>query len=151
MKIYKTLSGEVFDLDFLPAQHREAYEEIKDYFDEQPHWNDFANFWLSKLKSIVNSSGEKLSETALFRVCQDLESRLGIQQGFIRRADYRDILRDIIEVEYTSRYHFCKVTGIDEGFLSNILSNKKDFSIAKFQEVLHKLGYELAVKKKEPV
>ena len=90
MKIYETLSGEVFDLDLLPARHREAYEEIKNYFDGQPHWNDFANFWLSRLKSIVSSSEEKLSETALFRICQDLESRLGIQQGFTRRADYTE-------------------------------------------------------------
>lgn len=151
MQIYKTLSGEIIDLDFLPGDHGQAYEEIKNYFDDQPHWNDFANFWMDKITSTVDSEEENLAETVLFKIGQDLESRLGIQQGYVRPADYRDVLRDLIEIEYKSRYQFCKSTGVDEGFLSKILGKKKNLSIAKLEEVLEKIGYEFVIRKKEVV
>ena len=77
-----------------------------------------------------------------------MESRLGIEQGCVRNADYRDRLAEIISEEFSSRYQFCKKAQVDEAFLANVLKKKKDFSIKKLEKILEDLGYELEIKKK---
>lgn len=102
---------------------------------------------------VLKVFGEKLSKeaitkTPLYKICQDMESRLGIEEGYIRQPDYRDLLAKIIHENFSSRYQFCKTTGIDEAFLSNVLSRKKGFSIENLIKILDKIGYEIEIKKK---
>lgn len=68
-------------------------------------------------------------ESALFKICDDLEARLGIAQGKASPPDYRHHLVALIEERYGSRYKFCKDTGIDQGQLSRILAGRADFSL----------------------
>lgn len=62
--------------------------------------------------------------------------------------DYRDLLAKIISEKYLSRYQFCRVIGIDEAFLSNVLNKKKHFSLKNLEEILAKIGYEISMVKK---
>lgn len=64
-------------------------------------------------------------------------------------TDYRDILAKIISEKYSSRYQFCKTIGIDEAFLSNVLSKKKHFSLKNLEDILEKIGYEIDFIKKK--
>jgi len=85
----------------------------------------------------------------IFRICQDLSSRLGIKQGYIRKDDYRDKLLEIIDSNFRSRYEFCKKVGIDEGFLSKVLRNQRSLSLDNLLRILGAVGYEIEFKKKK--
>lgn len=151
MKIYTTLNNEKYDLDNLSVLHKKFIIKIFIYYKKRPEWNKFANHWLKEgLKVWKNTNKKLVVNLPIFRVCQDLESRLGIREGYIKEPDYRDELLKIIE-EYPSRYKFCKKVGIDEAFLSNILRKKKNISMTKLQDLIHKIGYVVAFVKRENV
>lgn len=92
-----------------------------------------------------------MTSSTLWRICQDLELRLGTRQGKVAFPDYRDFLLDIIESRYGSRYRFCKETGVDEGFLSRVLTGDKDFSLPSLTKLLDKLGLALVIGEKQTV
>ncbi len=146
MRNYTTLKGEKFDLDSLPEEQSNLWEKAEGYFQTAPEWTDFSTFWLRKVaKTFEGLDRSEIVKMPIFKLCQDLESRLGIEQGYTREADYRDALRELIEVTFPSRYAFCKATGVNEGFLSHILRKDKNFSIPNLQEILEKMGYEMQI------
>jgi hypothetical protein len=80
-----------------------------------------------------------------YRICQDLEARLGIAQGKVAPPDYRDYLADLIDEKYGSRYRFCKETGIDPGQLSRVFASRSDLSLEALKKLLQVLGAALVV------
>lgn len=150
MNCYVTLLHEVFDLEKLPTGHKRILQKVSKYFAQKPPSHKFNDFWQHNVLKVCGEkvSKEAITETPLYKICQDMESRLGIEEGYIRQPDYRDVLSKIIYENFSSRYQFCKVTGVDEAFLSNVLSKKKSFSIENLIKILDKIGYELEIKKK---
>lgn len=144
MNYYKTLDGEVFNLDELTKQQKLIYSEVKSFYDTNPDWNQFSNMWTDRLKEAFDGIDPRtVIKEPIFEICQDLDSRLGIRQGYTREPDYRDLLADIISRHFKSRYQFCKEMGIDEGYLSTILARKKHLSMEKLQEILDKLDHRI--------
>ena len=94
---YRTLTGKVFDLGILPQAHLRVYESLKDYFEQGPTWNEFAIRWTNETREIFESSAiERVTETPLFQICQDLESRLGIKQGFVKPVpDFQSEIKEL--------------------------------------------------------
>ncbi len=148
MKIYTTLENEKYDCDQLPSPHREFLGKVLRYYGRKPLWDKFANFWLSKGSALWEGiNGKKLVELPVYKICQDLEARLGIEQGYTRERDIRDELEELVEGQFASKYQFCQVTGIDQGFLSNVFKKRKNFSISKLENALQKVGYKLTIQK----
>jgi hypothetical protein len=149
MNLYTTLKDEEFNIDELPPNHQKAYTAVRKHFDASMDWTDFANFWLNKMRELTeNGNKSGLVRSPLYRICQDMESRLGIKQGYVRKGDYRDYLAMIIDLEFPSRYAFCKEVGLDQSFLSHVLNRDKDFSMEKLETILSRIGYEVALRKK---
>lgn len=145
MNLYKTLNGEVFNLDELPAKLKALYSEVKSFYDTNADWTEFANLWTAKIReSFSDKQRSEVVEEPIYKICQDLESRLGIRQGYTREPDYRDLLADIISLHYGSRYRFCKEIGVDEGYLSSVLNKKRNLSLKKLQDILNKTNYRIA-------
>ncbi len=145
MNLYKTLNGEVFNLDGLPAEQRTVYSEVKSFYDVNTEWTEFTNLWMSKIREVFSDKPPSaVVGEPLYKICQDLESRLGIRQGYTREPDYRDLLADIISLHFGSRYRFCKEIGVDEGYLSSVLNKKKNLSLEKLQEILNRTNYRIA-------
>ncbi len=88
------------------------------------------------------------SNSTIWKICEDMGSRLAIKQGYARRGDYRDELMDLIESKYPSRYAFCREVGLDEGYLSRVLNKRQHFSVKKLEKVLDALGCELTIREK---
>jgi hypothetical protein len=150
MKIYTTLENERFDQDLLPPAHKSFLVKVFGKYSQNPSWDEFGHFWLGRGKKLWKGiTGTKLIALPLYKICQDLEARLGIQQGYTRERDYRDDLDEIIRAEFPSRYQFCAMTATDQGFLSNVLKKRKNFSIAQLEEKLRKIGYRLSIQKEE--
>ena len=145
MYIYKTLNGEVFDLDKLTNKEKRIYAELKRHYDSNTEWTAFSNLWLTKIrKSFKNEDPSLVVQTPIYKICQDLGSRLGLKQGYTKEPDYRDLLVDIIGSHFKSQYEFSKIVGIDPGYLSCVLAKKKHLSMEKLEEILGRTNYRIA-------
>ena len=94
---YNTITGRKLDLLNISESEkgllREALIRVR-----TDNWNRFGAWW----PKAFNDSG--LSEDSpVFRICCDLESRLGIDEGRVSPPDYRDYLADLIEERFGSR------------------------------------------------
>lgn len=144
MNLYRTLNGEFFDLNDLPAKQRSIYAEVKSSYDLNIEWTKLTNLWVAKVReAFKDEEPSKIVEKVIYKICQDLDSRLGIRQGRTREPDYQDLLADVINLHFGSRYQFCKQTGIDEGYLSSILNRKKNPSLKMLQGILGKINYRI--------
>ncbi len=150
---YETLTNEKMCLLDLDSADKKIYDKMVEYYQSKPSFFEFdrfcSNIVLKPLEKKLSRSD--IIRTPIYEICRDLHSRLGIEQGLLRKSDYRDILRKIILENFDSYYKFCKHTGIDEGFLSNVLNKKKSFSIENLESILDKIGYVIEIRKKHPI
>lgn len=144
--IFVTLTGRTVDLDKLNKEEREALAAVVAEYREHPDWTRFGAWWMKEL-----ARRELNQDSVLYRICDDLEARLGIAQGKASPPDYRHYLLALIEERYGSRYKFCKETGLDQGQLSRIISGKADFSIHSLVKMLLALRASLVVQREEDI
>lgn len=141
---FETITGRKLSLEELDKKERELLAAVQKRFEASPQWSAFAAWWVQEFKR----SGLP-AESVVYRVCQDLEARLGIAQGKVAAPDYRDYLADLIEERYGSRYRFCKETGVDPGHLSRVFSSRSDLSVEALGRVLDSLGATLVIQPTE--
>jgi len=138
---YRTITGRKLDLAKLTEPERNLLREALEHVRKAGGWNRFAAWWLKA----YNESGLPES-SAVFRICRDLEARLGINEGKVAPPDYRDYLADLIEEHFGSRYRFCEVTGIDPGQLSRVFAGKADLSADLLRRALKALDAHIEVR-----
>src|SRR5437867_4300426 len=109
-RVFQTITGRALDLERLDAKEREFLAAVQAKYEKNPAWSAFASWWPKELQRSGLSA-----ESVAYRICQDLEARLGIAQGKVAAPDYRDYLADLIDERHGSRYRFCKATGIGSG------------------------------------
>lgn len=145
MNLHRTLNGEVFDIDDLTGEQKAVYAAVRPSYDTNIEWTEFTNLWVAQLRETFGDKGTSVvAKEPIYKICQDLDSRLGIRQGYTREPDYRDLLADIISLHFRSRYQFCKRVGLDEGYLSSVLKKRKHLSLRKLQEVLERINYRIS-------
>lgn len=137
---FQTITGRPIDLTALTRPERDFLVRVLGRYQTGPDWTDFSARWTKAF----DESGLSADSPA-YRICQDLEARLGIAQGRVSPPDYRDYLADLIESRYGSRYKFCKETGVDPGHLSRVLSGRADLSVESLSRVLDALQAVLVV------
>lgn len=142
--VFQTITGRKLQLADLSRREREFLAAVRREYEKEPEWSQFATWWMLELKRAGLGS-----ESIVYRVCQDLEARLGIAQGKVAPPDYRDYLADLIEERFGSRYRFCQQTGVDPGHLSRVLSSRSDLSIQGLQKILHELNAALIIQTAE--
>jgi len=148
-KFYETLENEKFDIKDLSNQEYEFLKKITKYYSEKPDWNVFSNYWLREGQKVWGPTPKReVVDLPIFRICQDLEARLGIEQGKTRLPDYRDELEALIDEEFGSHYQFCKKAGIAQDTLSRILNKRREPSLHLLQIILEALGYKISFQKK---
>src|SRR2546425_1074157 len=133
-RVFQTITGRALDLERLDAKEREFLAAVQARYEKDPAWSAFAAWWPKELQRSGLSA-----ESVAYRICQDLEARLGIAQGKVAAPDYRDFLADLIDERYGSRYRFCKETGMDPGHLSRILAGRSELSLQTLQRILEQL------------
>jgi len=144
--IYQTTTGRALDLERLGEAERQFLKIVQTKYQKGPEWSDFAAWWAQSIQK-----ANLPAKSIVYRVCEDLEARLGIAQGTLAHPDYRDYLADAIEERFGSRYRFCKETGLDPGHLSRVLASRSDLSLDTLQRVLEKLHLELVVQPEDQV
>jgi transcriptional regulator with XRE-family HTH domain len=142
--IYQTITGRMLSLSQLADKERKFLGTVKRKFARGPEWSEFAAWWATEFQR------SRLPESSVaYRICQDLEARLGIAQGTVAPPDYRDYLADLIEERYGSRYKFCKETGVDPGHLSRVFASRSELSLQSLQRLLEALHASLVIQPEE--
>lgn len=143
---FELITGRALDLTSLDERERKFLTAAVRKYRTQPEWSEFAAWWSEAFRRSALSA-----ESVTYRICQDLEARLGIAQGTVAPPDYRDYLADLIEERYDSRYRFCKETGIDPGHLSRVFASRAELSMKTLEGILDKLHVALVIASEEDV
>jgi transcriptional regulator with XRE-family HTH domain len=141
---YQTITGRHIPLSKLSKTEKSFLARIGQKYKARQEWTRFAAWWNSEF----NATGVSTASAA-YRICQDLEARLGIDQQKVSPPDYRDFLADLIDTQFGSRQEFCTATGVDPGQLSHVFAGRADLSIKALQKVLEVLHAQLVVQTAE--
>ncbi len=142
--VYQTITGRRITLSRLSRSEKEFLSNVGRKYHARLEWTRFAAWWNAEF----NKSG-LATKSPVYRICQDLEARLGIQQGSVSPPDYRDFLADLIDEQFGSRLEFCRATGVDPGQLSRVFAGRADLSLRALQSVLAVLQAQLVIQTKE--
>lgn len=145
---YVDLSGLVYALSGLDKEERELLARWKAYADSNPPWHEYRNLWMAEVGQFYEQRGlprSQIIETPVYRVGQDIGSRLGIAQGKVRPSEYRDELLHLILTRFKTRREFCQATGLSEDMLSHVLARRKHLAIDTLNAALEKVGYKLHI------
>lgn len=143
-RVYHTITGRRIIVTKLSKSEKELLERVRDKYNARLEWTRFAAWWNAEF----SKSGLSTS-SPVYRICQDLEARLGIHQGSVSAPDYRDFLADLIEGRFGSRAEFCHATGVDPGQLSRVFAGRADLSLRALQKVLEVLQARLIIQTEE--
>jgi hypothetical protein len=141
---YIDLGGRVFALAGLDHEERQLLDNLKAFASSNPEWWKYKNFWMAEVAKLYEARGltrAEIIETPVYRVGQDIGSRLGIAQGKTRMSDYRDELEHLILTRFKTRREFCEATGLSEDMLSHVLARRKHLAIDTLNTALAKVGY----------
>jgi hypothetical protein len=147
-KVYVDLDDNEIALDALDAEERRLVARLRRRARTHPDWFAFGTYYLQTVTDFYDRRGvgrKAAVRTAVFRIAQDLSSRLGLAAGLVRKGDYRDELEALIREHFPSRRAFCKATGLSEDMLSHVLAGRKDFALDTLTEALAKIGYSLRI------
>jgi len=142
--VFQTITGRRLSLDELSTEERGFLAAVYRRYREAPEWSEFASWWAEAFRRTGLPP-----DSIAYRICQDLEARLGIVQGKVAPPDYRDYLVDLIEERYDSRYRFCKDTGVDPGHLSRVLASRSELSLQSLQRILERLHAALVIERED--
>jgi hypothetical protein len=147
-EVYVDVSGQRIALDGLDPEERRLLTRLRRRARTQRGWTDFGNYWTREVAAVYEARGlprAKSRRTPVYRVAQDLWSRLGIGAGLVRAPDYRVELEELIREKYPSRRAFCEATGLSEDMLSHVLAGRKDLSLEALTKALGRIGYRLRI------
>jgi transcriptional regulator with XRE-family HTH domain len=142
--IYQTITGGHIALSGLSEAEYDFLDIVAKKYSPKQDWTRFAAWWNAKF----NVSGLPM-KSVVYRICQDLEVRLGINQGKVAPPDYRDYLSELIDAQFSSRQDFCRATGVDPGQLSRVLASRDNLSIKVLLQVLEVLHARLVIQTKQ--
>ncbi len=146
--VYTDLDGHEIALAALDADERRLVARLRRRARTHPDWCAFTTYYLREVPAFYAARGvsrEAATQSAVFRIAQDLNSRLGIACGLVRFGDYRDDLEDVIVHKFPSRRAFCQATGLAEDMLSHVLAGRKNLSLERLTEALERIGYVLRI------
>jgi hypothetical protein len=146
--VYVDLDGREICLEHLDAEERRLLARLRRRARTNPDWDAYDNFWTVAVPRFYQARGlarKLVAQTALWRIAQDLSSRLGIAAGLIRPDDYQGDLEDLIRENFPTHRAFCEATGISEGMLSHVLAGRKELSLGALTKALERIGYRLRI------
>ena len=146
--VYLDLKGREWSLGGLASAELSFIAEMKTAAKKAAEWSAFSNLWMARIDELYsdqNLTRPQIRKTVVYRICQDLDSRLAITKGMARQPDYRDELASLIEQRFQTRRAFCEATGLSEDMLSHVLAGRKHLAINTLEESLHRIGFSLHI------
>lgn len=147
-KDYLNLNGDFICVADLSDAEQKFVAQLKRESKRIGDWNEFENYWTRAVADFYAKSGlsrKQIRETGVYRIAQDLGSRLAVETGIARAPDYRDELNDLIQSRFKTRRAFCQATGLTEDMLSHVLAGRKHLAIDTLADALSKIGFSLRI------
>jgi transcriptional regulator with XRE-family HTH domain len=141
---YQTITGRRLPVGGLSKVEKQLLQRVQQRFNARLEWTRFAAWWNAEFTKSGLSP-----KSPVYHICQDLEARLGIDQGSVSPPDYRDFLADLIDGRFGSRHEFCQATGVDPGQLSRVFAGRADLSLRALHKVLEVLDARLIIQTQE--
>jgi hypothetical protein len=151
--VYVDLDGREICLGHLDAEEQKLLARIRRRARTNPDWDAFDNYWTKAVGEFYDARGvprTESRESVVYRVAQDLSSRLGIASGLVSPDDYLGDLEELIRAKFPTRRAFCKATGISEDMLSHVLAGRKELSLGALTTALGRIGYKLRIRPAAP-
>ena len=145
---YVDLRGRTFAMAGLDKEERQVLEKLEALARNGTEWSRYRNQWLGKVQELYSDRGlsrTQIMETPIYRIGQDIGSRLAIAQGRARHSDYRDELEQLVLTQFRTRREFCEASGLSEDMLSHVLARRKNLSIDTLNVALERVGYTLHI------
>lgn len=145
---YTDLDGFVYGLATLAEDERGLIQRLRDFAANHPDWYEYSNYWMPEVAKFGESRGlsrDETTQTAAWRIAQDLAGRLAISSGIAAPPDYRDELELLIKMKFRTRREFCKATGLSEDMLSHLLAKRKNLSMEALTNALAQIGYTIHI------
>jgi hypothetical protein len=142
------LDGHEIALDALDEAERRLVARLRRRAQTHPDWCDFGNYSMRAVAKFYDERGvsrKAAVRTAVFRIAQDLSSRVGLAEGLIRPDDYLGDLEELVRTKFPSQRAFCEATGMAPDMLSHVLAGRKDLSLAALTRALERIGYRLRI------
>ena len=146
---YTDLHGKEHSLGGLTAKERSALARLKKFAAGNPDWMTYSNQLMVEMEKLFTDSGmnrREFTQSLVYRVGQDIGSRLGVAQGKMRLSDYRDELQQLIATRFRTRREFCEATGLSEDMLSHVLAKRKNLAIDTLADALAKVGFAIHIR-----
>lgn len=146
---YTDLHGKDHSLAGLTAPERSALSRLKKLAAGNPDWMAYSNQFMMEVEKLLAASGKsrrEFTQSVVYRLGQDIGSRLGVAQGKMRLSDYRDELQQLIATRFRTRREFCEATGLSEDMLSHVLAKRKNLAIDTLADALAKVGFALHIR-----
>jgi hypothetical protein len=153
IEVYVNLQGQEIALGGLDGEERKLLARLRRRSRTHPDWADFTSYWMREVAAFHDGRGltrPQSRHTPVYRIAQDLCSRLGIAAGLVRPPDYRAEVEKLIRLKFRTRRAFCEASGLSEDMLSHFLAGRKDLSLASLAEALARIGYRLGIVPAEP-
>ncbi len=145
---YVKLNGEFICVADLTDGEQKIVAELQHWAKQIGDWNEFENYWTRTVAEFYrngNLTQKQIRQTCVYRIAQDLGSRLAIQAGVSRITDYRDELNELIQSRFETRRAFCQATGLTEDMLSHVLAGRKHLAIETLSNALARIGFSLRI------
>jgi hypothetical protein len=142
------LDGREICLEHLDASERALLARLRRRARTNPDWDAFDNYWTRTVPGFYKARGlarKAVPRTTLWRIAQDLSSRLGLAAGLVRPDDYLGDLEDLIREKYPSPHAFCRATGLAAELLEPVLAGRADLPLGTLLKGLERIGYTLRV------
>jgi hypothetical protein len=88
--VYVDLDGREHCLEHLDAEERKLLAGIRRRARTNPDWDAFDNYWTTAVPALYEARGlprKRVTGTLLWRIAQDLSSRIGIAAGLVLLDD----------------------------------------------------------------
>ncbi len=145
---YVNLKGDFICVADLTDAEQKFVAKLKRQAKQIGEWNEFENYWTRAVADFYQDSGmtrKQIRETGVYRIAQDLGSRLAVEAGIARVPDYRDELNELIRSRFQTRREFCQATGLTEDMLSHVLAGRKHLAIETLASALSRIGFSLRI------
>ncbi len=112
---YITMDGEVIDLQTLTPPERRFLEKMVQLYSAAAPWGDFARLASGEQNPVLEPGcvvTRAVAAHPLYRVVDDMENRLAIQQGVLRPGAGHDPNTDPFADSYTGVYEAAEQLGV---------------------------------------
>src|SRR4051812_31274842 len=116
---YKDVHGESLDVSTIDGDERRLISKILSFAEKHPDpkTSEYWNFYVKQVGDFYQNRGfsrQKVIETVVWRIAQDINGRMLIAAGMAGRGDYRSELENLILTRFKTRRAFSEATGISE-------------------------------------